>query len=79
MLQPVRPAVPGRLGDRPAVVILQLHQQPAEHLAAGLPGLPPGKAPSHPAQQVRQQRGTGTIGYRGSRGCRILIVCHNPS
>ena len=78
VLQPVRPAVPGRLGDRPAVVIFQLHQQPAEHLAAGLPGLPPGKAPGHPPQQVRQQRGPGIIRYRGSSDCRILIVSHKP-
>ena len=49
MLQPVRPAVPGRLGDRPAVMILQLHQQPADHLPAGLPGLPPGEASGHPS------------------------------
>jgi hypothetical protein len=53
MLQPVRPAMPSRLGNRPAVVIFQLHQQPAHHLAAGPPGLPPGKAPGHPAQQIR--------------------------
>jgi len=53
VLQPVRPAVPGCLGDRPAVVIVQLYQQPAYHLAAGLPGLPPGKAPGHLPQQVR--------------------------
>jgi hypothetical protein len=79
MLQPVRPAMPGRLGDRPAVVIFQLHQQPADHLAAGLPGLPPGKAPGHPSQQVRQQRGPGIIRYRGSSDCRVLIVSHNPS
>jgi hypothetical protein len=32
MLQPVRPAMPGRLGDRLAVVIFQLHQRPAHHL-----------------------------------------------
>ena len=79
MLQPVRPAMPGRLGDRLAVVIVQFHQQPAHHLAAGLPGLPPGKAPGHPPQQIRQQRGGGIIGYRDSSGCRILIVSHNPS
>jgi hypothetical protein len=79
MLQPVRPAMPGRLGDRPAVVIFQFHQQPAEHLAAALPGLPPGEAPGYLPQQVRQQRGPGIIGYRGSSDCRILIVCHNPS
>jgi len=78
VLQPVRPAMPGRLGDRLAVVIFQLHQQPAEHLAAALPGLPPGKAPGHPSQQIRQQRGPGIIGYRGSSDCRILIVSHNP-
>ena len=30
-------------------------------------------------QQVRQQRGPGIIGYRGSSDCRILIVSHNPS
>ena len=79
MLQPARPAVPGCLGDGPAVVIFQLHQQAADHLAAGLPGLPPGKAPGDPCQQVRQQRGPGIIGYRGSSDCRILIVSHNPS
>ena len=79
VLQPVRPAMPGRLGDRLAVVIVQLHQQPAYHMAAGLPGLPPGKAPGHAARQVRQQRGPGVIRYRGSSDCRVLIVSHNPS
>jgi hypothetical protein len=72
VLQPVRPAVPGRLGNRPAIMIVQLHQQPAHHLAAAR--LPPGKAPGHPSQQIRQQRGPGIIRYRGSSDCRILIV-----
>jgi len=79
MLQPTRPAMPGRLGDRLAVVVVQLHQQPADHLAAALPGLPPGKAPGHLSQQVRQQRGPGIIGHRGSSDCRVLFVYHNPS
>ncbi len=71
VLQPVRPAVPGRLGDRPAVVIFQFHQQAAEHLAAGLAGLPPGKAPGHPSQQVRQQHGPGRRpGERRAGSCR---------
>ena len=78
VLQPVRPAMPGRLGDRPAVMIFQLHQQPAHHLPAALAGLPPGKAPGHPSQQVRQQRGPGIIRYRGSSDCRVLIVSHKP-
>jgi hypothetical protein len=40
-------------------VIVQLHQQPAHHLAAGLPGLSPGKAPGHPPQQVPPAARTG--------------------
>jgi len=59
-------------------VTVQLHQQPGQHLAAALPGLPPGKAPGDPAQQACEQRGPGIIGYRGSSGRRILIVSHNP-
>jgi hypothetical protein len=78
VLQPVRPAVPGCLGDGPAVVIVQFHQQAADHLAAGLPGLPPGKTPSDPSQQVRHQRGPGIIGHRGSSDCRVLVVSHRP-
>jgi hypothetical protein len=61
-----------------ATGIVQFHQQPAEHLAAGLPGLPAGKAPGNPSQQVRQQRGPGIIGYRGSSDCRVLVVSHKP-
>jgi hypothetical protein len=75
----VRPVVPDRLGDRPAVVIFQFHQQPADHLAARLPGLPPRKAPGHAPQQIFQQRGVNIISYRGSSDCRVLIVSHNPS
>jgi hypothetical protein len=78
VLQPARPAVPGRLGDCPAVVIVQLHQQPRHHLAGALPGLPPGEAPGDSPQQVRQQRGPGLIRYRGSSDCRIYIVSHEP-
>ena len=78
VLQPVRPAMPHRLGDRPAVMVVQFHQQAADHLAAALPGLPPGKAPGHLPEQVRQQRGPGIIRYRDSSDCRVLIVSHKP-
>jgi len=70
--------MPGRLGDGPAVAVVQFHQQAAQHLAAGLAGLPPGEAPGDPPQQVRQQRGPGTIGRRGSSDCRVLVVSHKP-
>jgi hypothetical protein len=60
-------------------MIVQLHQQPAHHLAAALAGLSPGKALGDPAQQIRQQRGPGIIRYRDSSDCRVLIVSHNPS
>jgi hypothetical protein len=79
VLQPVRSAMAHRLGDRPAVVIVQFHQQPAGHLAVALPGLPPGKAPGDLPQKVRQQRGSGIIRYRGSSDCRVLIVSHKPT
>jgi hypothetical protein len=79
VLQPVRPAMPGRLGNRPAVVVLQLHQQPRHHLAAGLAGLPPRETPRHPAQQVIQQPRVNIVSYRGSSGCRVMVVPHNRS
>jgi hypothetical protein len=44
-----------------------------------MPGLPPGKAPGHFREQVRQQlRADIIIGYRGSSGCRIIGVFHKP-
>jgi hypothetical protein len=62
-VQPVVPVSAGWRDDR--------------DLAATLPGLPPRKAPGHPAQQIRQQRGPGIIRYRRSSDCRTLIVSHN--
>src|SRR5213075_1013218 len=41
-------------------------------------GSPGGKAPGYLSQQVRQQRGPGLIGYRGSSDCRVLVVSHKP-
>ena len=76
MLQPVRATVPGRLGDAPAVIVLQLHQQPVHHLAGGLPGLPAREAPRHLPEQVLRQDTRLVIRYRG---CRFLIVCHDSS
>ena len=78
-MEPVRSPVPGRLRERPAVTVFQLAEQAADHLGAGPPGLPPGKAPGHLGKQVRQQRRpAAVIGYRGSSGCRIRVVFHKP-
>jgi hypothetical protein len=63
----------GRPGDHPVAAVFPLHRQPGEHLAAGLPGLPPGSA-----QHVCQQRGLGFIGYPGSSDRRVLIASHKP-
>ena len=80
MLQPVRATMPDRLSEAPAVVVLQLHQQPVHHLAGGLAGLPPRKAPRHLPEQVLQQDARPGIRYRSSRGCRFLFVTihHEP-
>ena len=58
--------------DRPAP---SAARRPSGRRTAGSPA---GKAPGHPPQKVRQQRGPGIIRYRGSSDCRILIVSHKP-
>jgi hypothetical protein len=79
MMEPAWPTVPDRLRDGPAVLVFQLHEQPGGHPGAGLAGLPAGEAPGHPAEQVRQQGGTGIIiGYRDSSGCRFIALFHKP-
>ena len=52
--------------------------QPVHHLAAALPGLPPGEAPGYLSHQVCQQRGPGLIRFRGSSDCLVLVVSHKP-
>ena len=76
MLHPVRPRVPGGLGHRPAVVIVQLGQQGVHHVAAGLAGLPPGEARCDPAQQVIEQVPVHVMGYRGISGCCLVVLFH---
>jgi hypothetical protein len=55
VLQPVRTPMPGRLGDAPAVVVFQLHQQPFHHLSGGLAGLPATETPRDLPEQIFQQ------------------------
>ena len=76
MLHPGRALVPDRLGDSPAVVILQLHQQATNHVAAGQAGLPPGEARRDPRQQVIEQARVRTMVYRDISGCCVIVLFH---
>ena len=79
VLHPVRAGVPGGLGQRPAVVILQLRQQPVDHVAAGQPRLAAGEARRYPGHQVIEQADMGGMIYAGSSGCRVVVVFHKPA
>jgi hypothetical protein len=79
VLHPVRAGVPGGLGQRPAVVILQLRQQPVDHVTAGQTGFPAGEARSDPRHQVIEQSGMRSMIYAGSSGCRVVVVFHKPT
>jgi hypothetical protein len=79
MLQPERTLVPDRLGDAPAVVILQLHQQAPNHVAAGEAGLSPGETRRDPRQQVLQQTSMHIVIYPGLSGCCVTVLFHKPA
>ena len=76
VLHPVRPGVPGGLGQGPAVVILQLRQQPVHHVTAGQPGVPAGEARRDPGHQVIEQSRVHGMIYAGSSGCRVVVLFH---
>jgi hypothetical protein len=76
VLHPVRAGVPGRLGDGPAVVIVQLGQQAVHHVPAGHAGLPPSETRRDPSQQVTEQAGVRGIIYAGTSGCRLSVLFH---
>ena len=76
VLHPVRAGMPGRRGDCPAVVILQLHQQAVHHIAAGHAGLPPGEARRDPSQKVIEQARVHGIIYADISGCCAIVLSH---
>jgi hypothetical protein len=78
VLQPVRPAMPDRPGDRLAVAVVSSISSPCTIWPQDCRVSRRGKAPGHPPQQVCQQRGPGIIGYRGSSDGRVLVVSHKP-
>ena len=63
-----------RSAAAPAIVILQLRQQAAHHVAAGHAGLPPGEARRDPRHQVIEQALVRIMVYRGLSGCRVIVV-----
>ena len=68
--------MPGGLSDRPAVVIVQFHQEAVHHVAAGQAGLPAGGARRGPRQQVIEQAGVRGIVYAGVSGCCAIVLFH---
>jgi hypothetical protein len=57
-------------------MILQLGQQTVHHVTAGLAGLPPGETWGDPAQQLIKQALVRIMVYRGSSGCRAIVLFH---
>jgi hypothetical protein len=79
VLHPARTAVPGSLGEGPAVVIAEFGQQAVHHATAGQPCLPAGGVRSDPCHQVIEQASVPVMVYRGSSGCRTSVVFHKPA
>jgi hypothetical protein len=79
VLHPVRRWVPGCLGHRPAVVIIQFRQQAVHHIAAGQAGFPPGEARRDPPHQLIEQPPMHAMIYRGTSGCCLIVVFHKPT
>jgi hypothetical protein len=76
VLHPVRARVPGGLGQRPAVVILEFGQQPVHHVTAGQAGLPSGEARRDLRHQVIEQVLVIVMVYAGVSGCRLICLFH---
>ena len=79
VLHPVRAGVPGRLGQSPAVVVIEFRQQAVHHVTAGQPGLPAGEARRDPGHQVIEQARMRGMIYAGSSGCRLIFLFHKPA
>ena len=76
VLQPVRSCVADRFGQRPAVHVLQFHQQAPGQLPEGGARLAAGKAAGQPAEQVLGQLPVPGMRYRWRGGRRVLNLSH---
>lgn len=74
VLHPVRCRVPGGLGHRPAVVILEFGHQAVHHVTAGHAGFPPGKTRRDPSHQVIEQSLVRIMVCRGTSGCCLVVL-----
>jgi len=71
VLHPARAAVPGSLGEGPAVVIVEFRQQAVHHATAGQPRLPAGETRSDPCHQVIERASVPVMTYRGRCECCV--------
>ncbi|MEY9998109.1 hypothetical protein ABIE67_010228 [Streptomyces sp. V4I8] len=79
VLQPVRPAVPQRLGQRPAVTGVQLHQHGLRHLPRHTPRLTALETVRDLVCRSPERCRPLLPGYRGFRGHLILDRLHKRS
>jgi hypothetical protein len=76
VLEAVRPVVPERLGEGPAVAPLQLHQHALRHRPAQHPRVPAREADGHRRHQRPERRRPDPPAYRGLHGHLVLDRLH---
>ena len=79
VLQPIRTAVTDRLGDGPAVLPRQLHQQTGDQVGERGPRLAAPEQAGHGSRQVLQQRAVIGMGYGRLDGRRVRVFRHSSS
>jgi hypothetical protein len=60
-------------------VIVQFTQQAVHHVAAGHARLPPREARRDPPHQLIEQALMHGMAYRGTSGCRSIVVFHKSA
>ncbi|HEX6526649.1 MAG TPA: hypothetical protein VF070_42525 [Streptosporangiaceae bacterium] len=60
-------------------MIVQFRQQAVHHIAAGHAGLLPDEARRDPSHQLIKQALMHVMVYRGTSGCRSIVVFHKPA
>ena len=79
MVQAVRALLADRLGQAPAVHVLEFHQDAPGHPRERLAGLTAGEAAGHRGQQAPERGLVAFVVYRDRNGRLALMLCHNTS